>query len=253
MSIDPHYLSEDLLQDLLNTDFPDQVQQFRNVTPLLRIFLPSGALLDDTGDSIVILIIEEYNVWEEMERARDMKWKGADGTQVTNLVLEYMNGFKESGAKQCRFVVHAITEHGAAFRAPIEEEDAVLEPLQGIQYICNGQVEEILNALKRIGLNLLLLLQSYPEYITIAAPFNTKNSHGQGFGSSGRPKLLQPRCIGPDLNTRLEDDSTSVGQYGSTNKKSTHLRRGHWRRQRTGSGLRGHRFIWIKPIVINPN
>ena len=251
LSIDPHYLSGDLLQDLYNTDFPDQINHFQNVTPLLRVFLPLGTLLDDTGDSIVLLIVEDYPLWEEMERDLNVQWKMPDRTTRNSPVLEYMNEFKSAGVKQCRFAVHAITEHGAAFRAPIEEDDIILAPLEGIQYISNGQVDAVLDALKRIGLNLLLLLQSHPEYIKNGFAFNLKSNSGCGFGSSSKNHLLQPRCIEADINTRLEVISNLKSQGKITKPKSRHLRRGHWRRQRTGAGLSSHQFIWIKPVIVN--
>ena len=251
LSIDPYYLNPELLEYLLNTDLPEALTTFANVTPILLVYLPTGALLDDDGDSIVVLMIEDYPLWESMENNR-MDRFAIDNIDIVNPVFEYMNAFTKAQVQQPRFAIHAITEHGAAFRAPVETNDIILGTLEGLQYFKNGRVDNVLDAIKRIGLNLLLLLQSHPEYITIGHPVSAKHLRGMGFAAKTSNGLRNPRCIGLDINQRIEEDSSSLSKSSTGKKKVTHLRRGHWRRQRVGSQLSSHRFIWMKPILINP-
>lgn len=48
-----------------------------------------------------------------------------------------------------------------------------------------------------------------------------------------------------------ESLSVPQGQYGSSSEKTTHWRRGHFRNQRFGEGLKDSHIVWIQPVIVN--
>ena len=46
-------------------------------------------------------------------------------------------------------------------------------------------------------------------------------------------------------------DDRNINEYNESHRKSLHWRRGHWRKQPFGKGLKKFRMIWIKPVLIN--
>lgn len=68
---------------------------------------------------------------------------------------------------------------------------------------------------------------------------------------------IDPSKIGPvrvlDARQRPSGEADHRGDPESTKASpSTHLRRGHWRRQRCGPGRASTRLAWIAPTVVNP-
>jgi hypothetical protein len=239
LEIDPYYLSKDILRYLVNTDYPSTSISLQETYPLLEVVIPTGELLDDQGDSIVLLIIVDYFLWRDMARANLLR------SMWQNEPTSY------------RYGIYGLCEHGAVFYTPVQtkEEDQVAA---GEVVISNGKVVDVLQAVKSIGINLMILLKEYPEYVTIqaSAPYNTS---GFGLASKQNTKKsskLDPKVIGVDFNTKVtvERPSNNVKLNPSTQKKNpskrAHFRRGHWRRQRKGQRLVDHEYVWIKPVFI---
>jgi len=239
LAIEPYYISDEILSSLINTDLPDLSYPFQEISPFLEAYLPSGALLDDEGDSVVSLIVVDHILWKQMARDDQLKqyWKKEK--------IDY------------RYGVYGLCEHGGIFYAPVLNNQDLNPTAEGELVISGGRVTDVLQSIKSIGLNLMILLQEYPEYITVTAP--PLSSGGSGFGKSKNRKkiaLHPPRIIGCDFNVRAETDSDIQLSQAATlansgNTKTPHFRRGHWRRRRTGQGLRNHRHIWIRPKYIN--
>ena len=251
LGINPYYVSDKILDAFLNTDLPDISIPIRGSAPFLKLFLPTGALLDDDGDSMVILILEDFLLWHEFVLKNQATWS-YNGINKRNHLLEMMEAIDDP-SEMPRFTVHAFTEHGSLYAASIDEGDKVLEPAEGVLVINNGAVDDVLDALKRISINLLYLLESYPEYISSPLIASSAFTKGRGFGSASKKKLLRsPRCIGMDFNLRIDQNNLGVISPNATGlARKMHLRRGHWRRQRIGSGLRWHKYTWIKPMLVN--
>lgn len=251
LGINPYYVAPELLDALLNTDLPDLTAPIRGSAPFLKLFLPSGALLDDNGDSIVVIVLEDFHLWHEFVLNSRTIW-AFGGKEVPNVVLKMMESIDDLSLLP-RFTIHAFTEHGSLLVTAIENNDVALEPAEGIFIINNGEVTNVLDTLKRISVNLLYLLESHPEYISTPKLIPGTSSRGQGFGSiSKRSSPRPPRCIGLDFNLRVDSGVVGTITTNTTNLgKITHLRRGHWRRQRIGSGLKSHKYTWIKPMLIN--
>jgi len=239
LKIDPYYISKDILSHLANTELPDLSHPFQEATPFLEVVLPTGELLDDEGDSIVMLIVVDYYLWREMAQDDRLKkvWEGTE--------------------KSYRYGVYGLCEHGAVFYAPILSEKDLNPVAQGEVVISGGRVDDVLQTVRSIGLNLLILVQEYPDYITIKP--SPPCISGPGFGKAKKtkkPVLRSPRIIGSDFNVKydLEDHQSQISVISSPAHsvgKRPHFRRGHWRRQRKGDRLKEHQYIWIKPKLIN--
>lgn len=237
LSIDPYFLSKDILQHLVNTDLPDPSTPYQELTPFLEVAIPTGELLDDDGDSIILIIVVDYFLWRAQAKHEIIK------SQFQGPEPEY------------RYGVYGLSEHGGVFYAPVHNQEELNPIAEGEIVISNATVIDVLHRLKSIGLNLLLLLQEYPEYV-VTHPIR-QNRSGSGFGkSTKKAKLKAPRIIGSDVNIRRERDAFTQAQNNSIKSsmgtfKRPHFRRGHWRRQRKGKGLVDHQYIWIKPRLIN--
>ena len=237
LSIGPYFLSKDILQHLVNTDLPDPSTPYQEVTPFLGIAIPTGDLLDDEGDSIVLIIVVDNILWRSQTKHETIK------SQFHELEPEY------------RYGIYGLTEHGGVFYAPVHNQSDLNLVAEGEIVISNETVIDILHRLRSIGLNLLLLLQEYPEYVT-SYPIR-QNQSGSGFGKSPqKSRTKAPRIIGSDVNIRREKDAFTQVQTNSLKSghgtfKRPHFRRGHWRRQRKGKGLVDHQYIWIKPKLVN--
>jgi len=239
LEIDPYYVTSDILRYLVNTDLPSATQAYQEVSPFLELVIPTGELVDDEGDSIVLLIVIDYFLWKEM--ARD----------------ELLQSIWEDEKTLYRYGIYALCEHGAVFYAPVLNDKELDATATGETVIRNGVVDNVLQVVKLIGLNLMILLKEYPEYITVQSSGKLHGSSGFG----GKPKVSKPtkyspKIIGADFNTKVSTEQTVIQaptQAGGSTKKSTkrpHFRRGHWRRQRKGTRLVNHEYVWIKPVFI---
>jgi len=239
LEIDPYYVTTDILKYLVNTDLPSSTQAYKEVSPFLELVIPTGELVDDEGDSIVLLIVIDYFLWREMARAEILKsiWK--------------------EEKTPYRYGVYGLCEHGAVFYTPVLNDKGLNATATGEIIIRDGRVDNVLEVVSLIGLNLMILLKEYPEYVTIQSTGNLNT--GSGFG--GKANLYKatkhsPKIIGADFNTKLIVEKTvtlASTQAKTTTKKPTkrpHFRRGHWRRQRKGMRLADHEYVWIKPIFI---
>ena len=75
----------------------------------------------------------------------------------------------------------------------------------------------------------------------------------------GRPRPVPPTGASAGIGVRVLDiDATSPPRptphtgSGSASARSSHLRRGHWRRQRVGTGRHTTRWTWVRPTTVNP-
>jgi len=114
--------------------------------------------------------------------------------------------------------------------------------------------------------NVLLIMQSYPEYVT------TKEKKMRGLDSKKKNKKVKVATIATPSNLRQSvefnpsDNKDSKG--GKAPDRKTHIRRGHWRRQRHKPNWEidnrdipvvimpdgGHAHMkWIRPLVIRCN
>ena len=247
LSVDPFYLGKDILDCLVRTDLPEAGHQFKCVSPFTKLYLPKDALVDRFGDSIVVLVIEDYTLWEAMtKQVRHAR----PNDHANNCILEYMEYVRTIQFQHARLSVHAFTEHGGIITLPLEEKE-FSDAIRDHAGVISDDNRMVACNIRRVALNILMLLESYPEYFTKASTSGTGACHGTGFGMSRSRQIHRPRVIGADFNLRSDEVATVTRRRRVCATKATHLRRGHWRRQRFGSGLRRHRLIWVRPVLIN--
>lgn len=73
--------------------------------------------------------------------------------------------------------------------------------------------------------------------------------------ASNRP--APPTVDRPPVEVRVLDiDTTAAARHGSRSdggvSRQPHLRRGHWRQQRVGTGRRDTRWTWVRSTTVNP-
>jgi len=114
--------------------------------------------------------------------------------------------------------------------------------------------------------NVLLIMQSYPEYVT------SKEKKMRGLDTKKRNRKIKVSTIATPSNLRqtVEFNPSKHKEYkgGSAPDRKTHIRRGHWRRQRHKLQWEvdhpeihavimpdgGHAHMkWIRPLVIRCN
>jgi hypothetical protein len=95
--------------------------------------------------------------------------------------------------------------------------------------------------------NILAAIALSSWHPTPRPPHRTHNEHRQPDppDHAGRPQV---RVLDIDTTTA---PTRPHPQHGHTSSPQPHLRRGHWRRQRTGPGRRGTRWTWIRPTTVN--
>jgi hypothetical protein len=226
---EPYFLSPDLLLPLLQTDLPDLSHPYQDVAPFLEVMVPLGMLFDEDGDSVCCITIVDY--------------------EVISRLFGYSLSIDPSDG-ELRYSIIARTEGGATIHVPVYANSELNPSAEGDGVIYNEELMPILDKIKAVGMNLLLLLEAYPDYVShipVPNPLQQK-----GFGKP-KKKLLAPRVIGADFLTRKVTPSTSPNQPTKRigKAKSPHIRRGHWRRSRHGQGRRQYRWNWIQPRMIN--
>jgi hypothetical protein len=223
---EPYFLSPQTLDDLLETELPSIGTPYQDSIPILEVILPSGHLLDDENDSIYCLVIVDYEVANQMA-----------GYKI----------FGKGNGELPRYTIFAFTECGALFNAPIFNDADIKAIAEGEGVISDAVTMNTLDRIKAVGLNLLLMLEAYPEYIRHTPIPN----QAKGFGRSNKT-ILAPRVISADSLVRKQTPQKSqqkTPRIGTP--KSPHIRKGHWRRSRHGQGRRQYRWNWIQPKRIN--
>ena len=81
------------------------------------------------------------------------------------------------------------------------------------------------------------------------------SAHPQPGDTSPRPTT--PIMDDPAAQVRVLDiDTTAAPRRGGRSdgvaSRRSHLRRGHWRQQRVGTGRRDTRWTWVRPTTVNP-
>lgn len=111
----------------------------------------------------------------------------------------------------------------------------------------------------RVSINSLLYLsqpkeqliteQKYPKDL----PFNF-NRKLRFAKTDKQKKKIKKKINETGFSKILYFGNTSkknIYEFNESHRKSLHWRRGHWRKQPFGKGLKKNRMIWIKPVLIN--
>jgi len=112
--------------------------------------------------------------------------------------------------------------------------------------------------------NALLIMQSYPEYLT------TTTHRARGFNTKKMSRQVKVSILGvpSDLRQKVSLTPSDKKDSDGTRTLKTHMRRGHWRRQRHNiqweadnpevsvvimtDGGNAH-MVWIRPVMVEGN
>lgn len=67
IEMNPYYVTTEILKYHIKTDAPSATQAYQEASPFLELVIPTGELVDDEMDSIVLLIIINYFLCREMK------------------------------------------------------------------------------------------------------------------------------------------------------------------------------------------
>lgn len=102
-----------------------------------------------------------------------------------------------------------------------------------------------LEAMSQIVFNLVLIMQSRPEYVEALSVNGVIKNKQTG----AKETIYNPRWVGKNYHI-VRDRTSSGGTHASPH---AHWRRGHWREQAVGPrGLKQHKRILIDPIWVDP-
>lgn len=95
----------------------------------------------------------------------------------------------------------------------------------------------------------LITEQKYPKKL----PFNfNRKLH---FAKTDKQKKKIEKKINETGFSKIlyfgNTNNRNINEFNESHRKSLHWRRGHWRKQPFGKGLKKNRMIWIKPVLIN--
>lgn len=123
LTIEPFYLTSELLEFFINTDLPSTSSRYQESCPILEVLIPHGLIQDEDGDPIVVLIVVDYAFLEQMTDVR----YGAKPDIPMPL-----------------YSIIALTEYGSLLHTPIFQ-DADLNPCaDGEGVLFGGQVSDVL-------------------------------------------------------------------------------------------------------------
>ena len=226
----PYFLSEQMADALTKTDIPDLSQRFQMVLPVLEVIVPSGKLVDDESLDVLAIVIVDCLVAKEMFD---------DPLRLT------------STEDSPRYILCMFNEVGALMVIPVYADNRDPLPVWADTSTANESVRKNLMELRDVAMNLLLLYEAHPEYVgTMSAPTNA----GSVASKKNRNSLMPARIIGLDFFEIIIRDTSSLPSTAALTgrKMPPHIRRGHWRRTRLGSGSKiNYKWQWIRPVSIN--
>lgn len=226
----PYFLSEEMTDALIETDVPDIVQRFQMVLPVLEVIIPRGKLFDSKSFDILAIVIVDCLV------ARDVL-----GDPLELIPIE----------DPPRYILCMFNEIGSVIVVPVYADNRDPTPVDSSTSTATESVYSNLIELRDVSINLLLIYEAYPEYVgTMSPPVNA----GVSKSKKNRNSLMPTRIIGLDFFERTIGDTSSLpSTVALTGRKMPpHIRRGHWRRTRLGSGSKiNYKWQWIRPVSIN--
>ena len=241
-----YWINKDLMTSLLNTDIPEDtvLADLKPVLPFLYFMLPKGFIKTEEGAElnwVGVRFIEKSNetvsyplvnggyvhsVKVEQERLAWVSCSslmvGYSSTEAIPLATESINKFSSYAA-----------DANASSAGIFNENDSKLT-----------------NTISKLVINLLLLMQYKPNFITDDTEVSYK---GVGFTKGKkRENLINPRWIGKDfLVKKVKNKSISTTSRPRESSVYPYWVRGHWRRVVTGKLSEGKRKLkMIYPYLV---
>ncbi|MBW4514603.1 MAG: hypothetical protein KME11_05200 [Timaviella obliquedivisa GSE-PSE-MK23-08B] len=222
-------ISHSLLKDFQETDInglTKLIDEFWTAPlPGMLLLLPNSALCTSEGNPIPYLLVVI-----------------SDGINKTPFRVEHK--------RQISIFLSDQSESTWMTGFGLGDNEILFKPNPKIGTEATTKEDELFLAkLRTIVLQIVLSLSYLPELIDSEILVASDERKGFGKQKSDRPLYRVPRWIGKDYQRQsLPRINPPQGTHASPH---AHWRRGHWRQQSHGVGMKERKLIWIKPIWIS--
>jgi len=130
------------------------------------------------------------------------------------------------------------------------QHDLKSSHLKNLQELTNLEQENeitFLNKFRAFCFNLMFILEKRPELIT------EEVNQPQGFGTQQKTnRFKNPIWLGKEYRIKyISETQSTETNAGNCRPKSTHFRKGHFRKQKWGKNQEKEKLIWIDPVMVN--
>jgi hypothetical protein len=261
------YPTKEILEACINTDVMSTVMgsDIRNSVPSFMLVMPRGSEFTSGVDSEV----KASHIIVNLREDEDVVTRFGAGIETI------------MGMPSKRYLTVSIFWEDLASQSsciPLEEDDLTLgdiinkyvgNTMHHIQSRMDAMItEEEAKADRETGYaidvfiaNALLIMQSYPEYLTTA----THKARGLDTKKMNRKVKVSMFATPSNLRQKVSMTPSEQKDSNGTRAVKTHMRKGHWRRQRHNSEWEvdnpevaivlmtdgGHaHMVWIRPVMV---
>jgi len=232
-----YYVSQELALALWNTNSELHARDLNIALPAVMFMIPHQTIFTPDGDSLSTVGIASSRKSERLKQVYNKSGDcliGASGFIKEEFASSYWYGFHNESCALGNPVEDSYTEYS-------------FDGLRSLKYLDQESEITFLNKFRAFCFNLMFVLEKRPELIT------EEVNQPKGFGTPSKNKNLKsPIWLGRDY--RIQYVSKAQADDASTRKgnpKSTHFRKGHFRRQKWGKNREKEKVIWIDPVIVN--
>ena len=213
-NIKTYFLEKDLIDASILTEMPNPQNIDKSAYPFYDFSIPLGTLKCDDGFDIY-----RIKLIDKREQLR------LEGIEFDPTIHSY-------------YQIYAHTIQNCIISVPIGiGRDELADGA-----FCNEDMIDTSQIIENVALNAMMMI--------INMPSNLKEGKGRkaaGFGKTGK---RQPIMLGMN-SEKVYYTNKNSGSSIYRGSMPPHIRRGHWRRSRTGAGRRHTKWNWILPMKIN--
>ena len=211
-----HFIEADTIDSLVLTEIPNPHMIDRSAYSHYDFSIPLGTLQDGEGVDIYRIVVVDYR---EMKR---------------------LNGEAFDVSSQPLYIIYAYTLDTSVQAIPVGSGRGEVAP----GAYANDQIFSNAQIIENVALNAMMMIINMPTTVREGVGGKQK-----GFGKSTK---RSPLMLGLGTES-VRYTNTGTGSVTSNlrGKMPPHIRRGHWRRYRTGQGRTNTKWNWILPTKIN--
>lgn len=244
-TVPTYFVSRAIMEALTKTDLPKDFSLQEMPWPLdaMLFMLPEGALRSPDGDISFIAISKIVagvypNTWMDWGRISELIESHViehEGEETVSVLAMAENG----RVFQWEHPLNTVSIHDASLTRIIGGDIGELEPVVELSDIEKGFAA---NDLPKAVFQFILAMLACPEMIEAGAIMR----HSSTKKRKAMRELWSPNFFGKAYRKY----NTVVGDGDETRQNRAHWRRGHFRHQRYGAGLKAIRVIWIQPVLV---
>jgi len=232
-----YYVSQELALALWNTSSEFQVSELNIALPAVMFMIPHNTIFTPDGDSLSTVGIASSRKSERLRRVYENSGDcliGASGFLKEDIDQSYWYGFHNESC---------------ALGNPVEDsyKEYSLNHLGELTNLEQENEVTFLNKFRAFCFNLMFVLEKRPELITEEA------NQPKGFGTQQKTnRFKNPIWLGKDYRIKyISETESNDASMGKGRPKSTHFRKGHFRKQKWGKNREKEKLIWIDPVMVN--